>query len=173
MITLLLGGVRSGKSTRALALGGKRPRCRVFFLATASPSDREMARRIAAHRRERPRSWITIEESRGIPEALARIPLGSVVILDCLTLWIARLLSDRMDSARILARAGELCRIVRARRLSLIAVSNEVGSGVVPPTTLGRSYRDLLGAVNAAIASKADRVELMVAGLPVRIKPAG
>jgi adenosylcobinamide kinase/adenosylcobinamide-phosphate guanylyltransferase len=171
LITLLLGGARSGKSTRALALGRRSPRCRVIFLATAQPSDREMRRRISAHRKERPRSWTTIEESRRVPEILARLPRGSTVILDCLTLWIARLLYDRLDSKTVLARVGEACRIAKVRRLNLIAVSNEVGSGVVPPTASGRAYRDLLGAVNATVAAKASRVELMVAGIPVRIKP--
>jgi adenosyl cobinamide kinase/adenosyl cobinamide phosphate guanylyltransferase len=130
-----------------------------------------MAGRIAAHRRERPRSWKTVEEPRRVAEALARLPRGSTVILDCLTLWIARLLSDRLDSAVILARVQDLCRVVRTRGLCLIAVSNEVGSGVVPPTASGRTFRDLLGAANAAVAAKASRVELMVAGIPVLIKP--
>lgn len=106
-----------------------------------------------------------------MPEALARIPAGSTVVLDCLTLWIARLLCDRLKPAVVLARADRACLIAKTRRLNLIAVSNEVGSGVVPPSVSGRAYRDLLGAVNATVAARAGRVELMVAGLPITVKP--
>ena len=170
-ITLILGGAKSGKSSRAVSLA--RPaRDRVYFLATAERSDRELAARIAAHRARRPRSWITIEESRRVPERLSSIPAGSTVLLDCVTMWTARLLSDGMKPAEILAQAERLPEIARRKRLRLIAVSNEVGSGVVPGTRLGRAYQDLLGQVNARLAAAADRVELMVAGLPVALKPA-
>ena len=169
MITLILGGARSGKSSRALQLA-RRSRKPVYFLATAEPADRELRRRIALHRRQRPASWRTIEESRRIPQRLAAVPRGATVIVDCLTLWIGRLTSDRVTANAILHRTEQLCRTVRARRLRLIAVSNEVGSGVVPPTQLGRSFQDVLGQVNQRVAAAAQRVELMVAGLPLRLK---
>ena len=92
------------------------------------------------------------------------------MIVDCLTLWIGRLTSDRVTANAILHRTEQLCRTVRARRLRLIAVSNEVGSGVVPPTQLGRRFQDVLGQVNQRVAAAAQRVELMVAGLPLRLK---
>ena len=168
MLTLLLGGARSGKSRRALALAGTRGR--VVFLATAQRRDGEMRRRIAAHRRERPARWTTLEESRRVPERLARVPAGATVILDCVTLWVARLVTDGVRDPAVLAAVDRLVAAVRARRLRLIAVSNEVGSGVVPPTRLGRRFQDTLGAVNARLARAANRVELLVAGLPVRVK---
>lgn len=168
MIHLLLGGARSGKSRRAVALAGRRPS--VVFLATAGRRDGEMRRRIAAHRRERPTAWRTIEESRRVPERLAALAPGSTVVLDCITLWIARLMTDRVPDRGILAAVDRLVTTTRARRLRLIAVSNEVGSGVIPPTPAGRKFQDLLGTVNARVARAATRVELLVAGLPVAVK---
>ena len=168
MIHLILGGARSGKSRRALALVKGKPR--VYFFATAEPMDAEMRTRIAAHRRERPAGWTTVEESRRVAERLMRLPARSIVILDCLTLWVARLISDRAGLDRILAAVDAIGRAVRTRRLTLVVVSNEVGSGVVPPTRLGRVFQDALGAANARLANRADRVELMVAGLPLTVK---
>ncbi len=170
MIHLLLGGARSGKSRRALELARRSGARRVVFLATAERMDAEMRRRIAAHRRERPAAWTTIETSRRVPESLERLPLRTTVVLDCLTLWVARLVSDRAPDAMILGTVDRFLRAVRARRLRLYAVSNEVGSGVVPPSRLGRRFQDALGAVNARVAAAADRVELMVAGLPLTVK---
>ena len=168
MITLLLGGARSGKSRRAVALAGTRRG--VIFIATAQRSDAELRARITAHRRERPAGWRTIEEPRRVPDRLAGIPRGSTVILDCVTLWIARLVTDRAPEAAILAAVDRLIATVRTRSLRMVAVSNEVGSGVVPPTRLGRRFQDLLGAVNTRIAGASGRVELLVAGIPVRVK---
>jgi len=170
VLTLILGGARSGKSRRALTIVRRTPRARVFFLATAERMDGEMRRRITAHRRERPTGWITIEESRHVPKRVEALPVGSTVILDCVTLWIARLVSDRVSPVHIHAAVDALCTAVRHRRLRLFAVSNEVGSGVVPPSRLGRAFQDVLGATNAQLAKAATRVELMVAGLPVTIK---
>lgn len=168
MIILLLGGARSGKSRRALALAAKRRR--VVFVATAQRSDAEMRRRIAAHRRERPAGWTTIEVSRNVPDRLVDLPRGATVILDCVTLLVGRLVADRKPDAAILDAADRLIGIAKRRKLRLIAVSNEVGSGVVPPTRLGRRFQDVLGAVNARLAAAAGRVELLVAGIPVRVK---
>lgn len=106
-----------------------------------------------------------------MPEALGVLPRGTTVLLDCATLWIARLLTDGLPPARILERVGDLIQAARRRSLRLIVVSNEVGSGVVPPTRLGRAYQDLLGAANVRLAAAAGRVEWLVAGLPVRVKP--
>lgn len=170
MLTLILGGARSGKSRHAVELARRRPKGAVYFLATAQHRDAEMRRRIQAHRRARPLTWRTVEECREVPERLGRIPAGSTVILDCATLWVARLLMDRLDPGRILANADELARTARTRRLNLIVVSNEVGCGVIPPSRLGRKYQDVLGAVNALLAREAGRVVLMTAGIGRRLK---
>lgn len=168
MIILLLGGARSGKSRRAVALAPRRGR--VVFVATAQRSDGEMRARIAAHRRERPRTWTTLEAARDVAGRLAELPRGTTVILDCVTLMVGRLVADRAIDTAILDAVERLIAVVRRRRLRLIAVTNEVGSGVVPPTRMGRRFQDVLGAVNARLAQAATRVELLVAGIPVRVK---
>jgi adenosylcobinamide kinase/adenosylcobinamide-phosphate guanylyltransferase len=169
---LILGGAKSGKSRRALALG-QGCRGRVAFLATAEPRDAGMRARIARHRAERPRSWTTVEEPFDIVPACRRLAGGhDLVIIDCLTLWVSnRMLRGDADEA-ILAAADELAKLMTELLVSLIAVSNEVGGGVHPATESGLRFRDLLGSVNQRVAAAADRVTLMVAGLPVSIKDA-
>jgi adenosylcobinamide kinase/adenosylcobinamide-phosphate guanylyltransferase len=167
---LVLGGARSGKSRHALDLargwGG-----RVAFVATAEAGDADLAARIARHRAERPAAWATLEEPRALLVACRRAARpGSLVIVDCLTLWIANRMLGGDSDAAILGGAEELAGFMGERRAALILISNEVGEGVHPPTADGRRYRDLLGQVNQRIAAAADRVTLMVAGIPVSIK---
>jgi adenosyl cobinamide kinase/adenosyl cobinamide phosphate guanylyltransferase len=163
-LTLLLGGARAGKSALALrharAHGGP-----VVFVATAEPGDAEMAERIARHRAERDAGWATVEAPRDLAGALAGAPPEACVIVDCLTLWVANLL-DRGDDevAGLAAAAADLA---GGRAGPTIAVSNEVGMGVVPASAVGRRYRDLLGRVNAVWAARADAAALVVAGRPL------
>ncbi len=171
MITLLLGGVRSGKSRRALALAA-RARGPVWFLATARRSDAEMRRRIAAHRRERPAGWRTVEEPVRVPEALARMPRGATVVLDCVTVWIGGLVWRRVPAEAVLDRVRAVCATAKARRLRLIVVSNEAGSGVIAATRAGRAFAVALGSANQVLARAAGRVEWLVAGIPVAVKRA-
>ncbi len=173
-LTLVLGGVRAGKSSHAqrLAARGKR----VLFVATAEAGDAEMKARIEAHRQERPSGWDTLEEPVDLAGAIA--PLlhrYDTVLLDCLTLWVSNLLLRTPDlkAARrdILPEAEKLLELYRNSNASWIVVSNEVGLGVVPPTELGRAYADELGRVNQLVAAEADAVYFMAAGLPLRLKP--
>jgi adenosylcobinamide kinase / adenosylcobinamide-phosphate guanylyltransferase len=131
-----------------------------------------MAARIDAHRRERPATWETLEEPRALAAALAApAAAADVVVIDCLTLWVGNLLLAAPDARPDPAAWVEsLLARYHAGRASWIVVSNEVGSGIVPPTLLGRAYRDALGAVNSLVAAAADTVTLLVAGVPVRIK---
>jgi adenosylcobinamide kinase/adenosylcobinamide-phosphate guanylyltransferase len=190
-LTLLLGGVRSGKSDRAVALAAEAARDgRVLFVATAQAFDDEMRRRIDAHRRERPSGWDTLESPLDLAADLARAlevaeahgePYAAVVI-DCLTLWVSNVLlalDDGADAEAAVARLVDELLAVRARRPdarpgarsgSWIVVSNEVGLGIVPPTPLGRSYRDALGRANRLAAAAADAVTMMVAGLELPLK---
>jgi adenosyl cobinamide kinase/adenosyl cobinamide phosphate guanylyltransferase len=163
-LTLILGGARSGKSTRALALAEDARR--VVFVATAEALDTEMADRIAVHRRERPANWETIEEPVSIARAL-RATRYDVTIIDCLTLWVSNLLLRELD---IDTATTELLDSYRDSTGQWVVVSNEVGLGIVPDNPLARRYRDALGTVNRAFASAADRVELLVAGIPLRVK---
>jgi adenosylcobinamide kinase/adenosylcobinamide-phosphate guanylyltransferase len=171
---LILGGVRSGKSREALRLAGLLPPgSRGAFLATAQALDDDMGVRIARHRAVRPKGWATLEEPYDVVAACESLAgRVEVVVLDCLTLWVANLLLRGDKEAAIFEAAGGLARFIAFRRFSLLIVSNEVGAGVHPPTEVGLRFRDALGAVNQRIAEAADRVTYMVAGIPMTIKEA-
>jgi len=167
---LILGGVRSGKSLRALslakAIGGS-----VAFVATAEGRDGNMKARIARHQAERPSGWATVEESFELVAACRRLAAEvDLVIIDCLTLWISNLMLRGDRDEAVVAEADGLAKLMAARDLSFIVVSNEVGSGVHPLTEVGLRFGELLGVANQRVAAAADRVTLMVAGLPVTIK---
>ncbi|HEV8439854.1 MAG TPA: bifunctional adenosylcobinamide kinase/adenosylcobinamide-phosphate guanylyltransferase [Methylomirabilota bacterium] len=170
---LILGGARSGKSRYAVAQARHEPGP-TAVVATAQPLDPHMAARIARHRAERPPSWLTVEEPLEIVEACRRLDgRCRLALVDCLTLWVSnRLLRGDEDEA-ILASADELAKLMGERLLSFILVSNEVGEGVHPPTEVGLKFQDVLGAVNQRVAAAADRVTLMVAGIPLAIKDTG
>ena len=164
-LTLVLGGARSGKSRYAEGLIAALPPPWTY-LATAEAGDDEMAARIDAHRARRGTSWRTIEAPRELAAALAACASGPVLI-DCLTLWLSNLL---LADAKIEKEIARLEQVLASRATPVVVVANEVGSGVVPAQPLGRRFRDLQGALNQRIAARADRVVLMVAGLPLAVK---
>ena len=168
----ILGGARSGKSREALRVAAAMPaRSRGAFLATAQALDGDMEARIARHRAERPAGWSTLEEPFDVVAALGSLAgRMDVVVLDCLTLWVANLLLRGDEEKSILAAADALADFLAERCFSLIIVSNEVGAGVHPATEVGLRFRDALGGVNQRIAAAADRVSYMVAGLPMTVK---
>jgi adenosylcobinamide kinase/adenosylcobinamide-phosphate guanylyltransferase len=183
-ITLLIGGVRAGKSRKALDLArAHRDGGGVLFVATAQALDEEMRARIDGHRSERPADWHTLESPIDVADDLRRGLTASsgysVIIIDCLTLWVSNVLlslSEAADAEAIVdARARELLDVLRsfvaAHDGTAIIVTNEVGLGVVPATSLGRRYRDALGRANQLVAAAADDVVLMVAGLSLPLKP--
>jgi adenosylcobinamide kinase / adenosylcobinamide-phosphate guanylyltransferase len=159
---LVLGGSRSGKSGFAESLVADAPA--VDYVATAADrrDDEEWASRIAAHRDRRPATWRTIETA-DIAGELRRD--GPAVLIDSITLWVAGELG-----AQFAARADDLCAAWAATSRFAVAVSDEVGSGVVPATASGRLFRDALGEVNQRLAARADEVHLVVAGIPMRLK---
>jgi adenosyl cobinamide kinase/adenosyl cobinamide phosphate guanylyltransferase len=159
-LTLLLGGARSGKSSLAVRLAGKE----ATLIATAVAGDEEMAERIRRHRAERPPGWTTVEEPLGLSGSLALLSPAETVVIDCLTLWAANLLEAGHDDDEVLDGARRVAALAAGRTGLTVAVSNEVGLGIVPATPLGRRYRDVLGAVNSVWADAADRVLLLVAG---------
>jgi adenosylcobinamide kinase/adenosylcobinamide-phosphate guanylyltransferase len=168
-ILFVLGGARSGKSRYALEQAA-RSGGRVAFLATARALDGDMAARIARHRAERPPRWTTLEEPQDVVATCRRAATAhDLIVVDCATLWVANLMERGDDDSAVLAAADDLAALQRAHAVSLVIVSNEVGAGVHPPTELGRRFRDLLGFVNQRLASAADRVTLMVAGLPMTV----
>jgi len=172
-LTLVLGGVRAGKSRHAQTLA--RAGQGVLVVATAEAGDEEMAARIEAHRAERPAGWDTLEEPIDLVTALApRLPSYDTVLLDCLTLWVSNLLLCNAEAGQarpdISDEAHRLLELYEGGDASWIVVSNEVGLGVIPVNKLARSYADALGHVNQIFAAAADDVILMAAGLPVKIK---
>ena len=164
---LIVGGARSGKSRRALELAGQLTG-RGVFIATAEPSDEEMARRIERHRSERGSGLETIEAPVELVTALEEASAPDrVVVVDCLTLWLSNLMHYERD---LDAHTAALVDFLESAPGSVILVSNEVGTGLVPATTLGRAFRDAQGSLNQAVAAVCRRVEFMVAGLPVTVK---
>ena len=172
-LKLILGGARSGKSSYAQQLASNAGR--VLFVATAQAGDRDMERRILIHRQQRPDHWDTLEEPISLVEAMeGGLHRYDVIVLDCLTLWVSNLLlmgGTASAPVDIEAETRRLLDFCREGGGCWIIVSNEVGLGVVPATELGRVYADLLGRVNQAVASAADEVFFMAAGIPMRIKP--
>ena len=167
-VTLILGGARSGKSRYAERLIELEP-APWIYLATAEARDDEMKRRITEHRARRDRRWQTIEAPHDLAGALAALLPRSAVLIDCLTLWLSnRLLAD----ADIDREIEGLERALASHDGAVVAVSNDVGSGIVPDNALARRFRDLQGVLNQRIAAKASRVVLMVAGLPLAVKEA-
>jgi len=170
-LVLLLGGARSGKSALAVALA-QASRLPVSFLATAEARDEEMSERIARHRADRPAEWTTIEEPLELAGAIDAVGADSCLVLDCLSLWVANMLERGADEGLIEERAREAAARVAARSRLSIAVSNEVGLGIVPVTELGRRYRDVLGRVNMLWAEAASGSALVVAGRVLNLESA-
>jgi len=168
-IVLITGGCRSGKSDFAVELT-RQLRGPVTFLATCLPCDDEMRQRVALHRQTRPAEWHLVEEAWEPGRALATI-VGGVVLLDCVPTWIGNLLM-RGDPAQAVESAveafGEALAACRAQ--VVLAVSAEVGDGLVPEYPLGRSFRDCVGRANQVLARRAEKVFLLTAGLARELK---
>jgi len=188
-LTLLLGGARSGKSTfaenRASEIGGEN----VLYVATSESKDDEMEERVIKHRADRPSAWETIEAPRNVAQAIRQARSEApVILLDCMTFLVANHLmdaaapednpfdepsADPFDAkieAAVVAEVEALVAYAQEKDVELLVVSNEVGLGLVPPYELGRAYRDILGRANQILARHADEVQLLVAGIPMKIK---
>jgi adenosylcobinamide kinase/adenosylcobinamide-phosphate guanylyltransferase len=152
----------------------------VLFVATAEAGDEEMAARIAEHRAERPKTWQTLEAPRNVGRAIREgAPPAAVILIDCLTLLASNVITcldepvtPEEAEATLDREIDGLLEAYAASDAAWIIVSNEVGSGLVPPYPLGRIYRDALGRANARLAREAEDVLLMVAGLPLALKKA-
>jgi adenosylcobinamide kinase / adenosylcobinamide-phosphate guanylyltransferase len=173
-IILLLGGARSGKSyyaqQLAIELGD-----RVLFVATGEALDDEMEARIAEHKKDRPKTWQTLEVPTSIGKKIVKqIGDADVVVIDCITLLISNLLRSEPDNLAaekiVISEVAELIDTMNRLDASFIIVSNEVGMGLVPDNKLSRIYRDLLGKANQLLAACATEVYLMLACLPVQVK---
>ncbi len=167
-IEFVLGGARSGKTRFALKCAeetGLVP----FYVATATAFDDEMQARIAAHKTERNARWTTVEAPLALPQAIAAHGRPDhVLLVDCLTLWLNNLMFGEED---VEAATEKLVACLAAAHGHVILVSNEIGLGLVPETSLGRRFRDAQGRLNQRIAAAADRVTFVAAGLPLQLKP--
>lgn len=169
-IVLIGGGARSGKSafalSRARSLGTRRA-----FVATAQALDEEMKERIAEHARTRDADFRTVEVPLALVERLLELRDIDVVVIDCLTLWLSNLLLRDESEARILEQVEALAGVLEQRAFHTVIVTNEVGMGVVPETSLGRAFRDVAGRTHQRLAGVADEVYLAILGSVLRIRP--
>jgi adenosyl cobinamide kinase/adenosyl cobinamide phosphate guanylyltransferase len=171
-LLLVTGGTRSGKSRyaaeRATTWGS-----RVLYVATCQPADAEMWERVRRHQAERPTTWVTVEPGADVLAAIQdQGPQADGILLDCLTLYVSRLLTSGRGELEVVQQVDELCLALRQVSRPAAIVTNEVGWGVVPETSLGRLFRDAAGRANQVAAHQAQEVVLMVSGLPVVIKRA-
>jgi adenosylcobinamide kinase/adenosylcobinamide-phosphate guanylyltransferase len=165
-VILVGGGARSGKSRYAIDLARKYG-SRLVFLATAQAHDLEMEVRVAKHQAERGTDFSTIEEPLDISDELRKCQADAIVV-DCLTLWLSNMMLT--FGRDVSAETEKLLATARASTAALILVTNEVGCGIVPETTLGRDFRDRAGVLNQRVAAVADEVYWMVFGIPMRVK---
>jgi adenosylcobinamide kinase / adenosylcobinamide-phosphate guanylyltransferase len=164
-LTLVIGGARSGKSRYAESLIIALPPPWIYA-ATAQALDAEMTARIGAHQARRGAGWTTIEVPRDLTATIAARGQAPILV-DCLTLWLSNLLLADADCA---AEIDRLDQALVQTAAPVVLVANEVGLGIVPDNALARRFRDLQGLLNQRIAARADRVVLMVAGLPLTVK---
>jgi adenosyl cobinamide kinase/adenosyl cobinamide phosphate guanylyltransferase len=168
-LSLLLGGARSGKSDLSvrLAAASGRP---VVVVATAEPRDEEMAERIRRHRAARPDSWTTLEVPLALADAIGGLASDAFVVLDCLSLWVSNAMEAEATDDTIVDEAREVAAALERREAPALAVSNEVGLGIVPVNALARRYRDALGRVNVAFADAATDTYFVIAGRALRLE---
>lgn len=182
-LILVTGGARSGKSTfaeeKAKEFGDK-----VLYVATSKAIDDEMEQRIAKHRAQRPSEWDTLEEYKNFDTSLVNIIEDKdAVLLDCITIMISNLMLDECFDWENLTRARvdeiesviehqieKLISISKMTQIPFILVTNEVGLGVVPPSAMGRDFRDIAGRMNQLLAKVSDEVYFCVSGIPMKIK---
>lgn len=166
-LTLLFGGARSGKSSLAVELAAKSTKP-VFFVATAQALDDDMRDRISKHKAERP-GWSTIEEPLDLCSAIKKCPDQSFVIIDCLTLWISNMLLAGNTEASMRTASTRALGAITERAGSTVAISNEVGLGIVPDNPLARQYRDILGRTNQQWARASATSLFLVAGKAIQL----
>lgn len=170
-ITFILGGARSGKSQYAVRLANKINTDKVAFIATCSPQDLEMKRRVALHKNSRPIKWRTFEEPQRVSCLLKDISnVNDIILIDCLTLLVSNLILNGHKQSAIEKEIKNILQTLKKIKASSIIVSNEVGLGIVPRNKLARQFRDIAGRMNQLVAEESDRVLFLVSGIPWRIK---
>ena len=183
-IHLVLGGIRSGKSAYAEQLAAEIAGCKpALYVATGIAVDAEMEERIQRHRQRRPQNWQTLEAPLNPVGALQdqsrAMDPPAILLLDSMDVWVSNLMLEHEGTprleleARIVGAARRFAEYIRETDRQAVIVSSEVGHSLVATTAMGRQFQDLLGTVNQAMAEEADQVTMVVAGLPVLIKPSG
>jgi adenosylcobinamide kinase / adenosylcobinamide-phosphate guanylyltransferase len=169
-LVLVLGGARSGKSSFAAARAKKRGK-KVAYVATCEPLDDEMRARIRAHRGQRPKGWKTVEAFDDAAKAVrAHGAECDVVLIDCLTLLISNLFLQGMKEKGIAQQVRDIVKAAARAKAEVVIVTNEVGMAVVPENAMAREFRDIAGRMNQLVASSADEVYLLFAGLPLKLQ---
>jgi adenosylcobinamide kinase/adenosylcobinamide-phosphate guanylyltransferase len=168
---LVIGGAKSGKSRLSMDICSGLDRKKIF-LATAQALDNEMKERIERHKEERGGDWVTVEEPMGIVDKISELDSeDTVILLDCLTLWISNLFMEYGEAQEFIdGSVDELLDQLTSTRGIIIIVSNEVGMGIVPDNELVRFYRDSAGSLNQRIAGIARKVVAVMAGIPLVLK---
>lgn len=174
-VTLITGGVRSGKSAWALKQGESAKASARFFVATSEPLDDEMRERAQKHKLERDKTWQTVEEAYDLAGVIDKMPDNCFVIIDCCTVWLGNIWHKYGNDYMTLERHADkllaaLEQWKKQKHGEILIVSNEVGWGIVPHEESVRRYRDCAGRLNQKIAALADEVRLCVAGIPILIK---
>jgi len=171
-LILIGGGVRAGKSRFAQQLGESGPYRKRIYVATAVACDRSMRQRIARHRRQRGRRWVTWEEPTKLPERILNHPLKphTFLLIECLPTFLTNLLMAGDSLKAIQRRVGLLVKALRRPGLTVAVVTNEVGCGIIPASPIARQFQELLGWVNQTVARSADEVWWIWAGIPIRVK---
>ncbi|MBU0700468.1 bifunctional adenosylcobinamide kinase/adenosylcobinamide-phosphate guanylyltransferase [bacterium] len=169
MITLVIGGIRSGKSRFACQIAKEKNK-QVVYIATCVPLDDETVERVEKHRASRPKEWLVIEEPVDVAKVLLTISEDSVILIECLTLWVSNLLLEEKGYEDVSRRVGELVAVLSGINNDVIVVSNEVGLGGISPNKLARVFTDIMGETSQLIGSVAEEVYTVTAGIPIRIK---
>jgi adenosylcobinamide kinase/adenosylcobinamide-phosphate guanylyltransferase len=181
-VILLLGGARSGKSQFAQEYA-RNHGDKVLFVATATAGDEDMRLRIEKHKQDRPANWRTIEAAADIGKQIeAGAGNADLIVIDCITMLVNNIfcrhdekefekIEDTVLEKEVVAEIAQLQACMKKVNASYVIVSNEVGLGLVPDNRMGRLYRDILGRANQMLARTADEVYLLVAGIPIKVKP--
>ena len=164
--TLVLGGINSGKSAFAESLVNRHATT-PYYIATSAVLDCETQEKIVAHKKMRGNNWHTIEETLHIGNALARIPAGSFVLVDCLTMWLNNLMFHQLNTEECV---HQLFQSLAQCDLDVTFVSNEIGLGGISENALTRKFARLQGSLNQSVAKEADHVAFIAAGLPIWLK---
>jgi len=167
---LIGGGVRSGKSAFAVSLA-RRLGDRRVFVATAQALDDDMRERISRHQRERGATFVTLEAPIELAATLRRLEDIDVVVVDCLTIWLANLLVRGAEASRIATEVEELALLLPGLPFHVVMVTNEVGMGVHPETGLGRTFRDVVGHAHQRLVRVADEIYFAALGVMLRLQP--